>query len=73
MANPKDSGTFDYWITNRITFESIPPKSVNTGTFDSWITNRLYFEDYSESVSGETGLQIQTIPASGGDIKIVAG
>ena len=50
MANPKDSGTFDYWITDRITFATIPPKSGDTGTFDKWITDRIYWRDYVEAV-----------------------
>lgn len=46
MANPADPGTFDYWITDRLTFVTVPPKSGNTGTFDQWITDRQTFEDY---------------------------
>lgn len=49
MANPQDPGTFENWITNRITFEDIPPKLGDTGDFEKWITNRIYWQDYVES------------------------
>lgn len=49
MANPQDTGTFDYWIADRIMFETIPPRAGNTGTFDGWLTDRIYFHDYVEA------------------------
>lgn len=55
MANPKDPGTFDYWITDRLTFSTLPPKSGNTGTFDYWIADRQYFLDYVETEAVTTG------------------
>lgn len=48
MANPGDPGTFDLWITNRNTFQTIPPRSGDTGDFDRWITDRIYWHDYVE-------------------------
>lgn len=50
MANPKDSGTFDYWITDRIGFKSVPPRSGNTGDFEKWITDRIGFEFYAKFI-----------------------
>lgn len=44
--NAQDTGGFEYWITDRITFMQAPQKSGNTGDFEKWITDRIYFEDY---------------------------
>jgi len=49
MANPQDTGTFDYWLTGRISFATIPPRTGNTGTFDDWPADRVYFHDYVEA------------------------
>ena len=46
MSNPQDPGTFDFWITNRLTFRTVVPKSGNTGDFEKWITDRIRFSDY---------------------------
>lgn len=49
MANPQSPGTFDAWITDRLTFATLTPKTGDTGGFDAWITDRLYFADYVEA------------------------
>lgn len=49
MANPADVGTFDVWITDRLAFQTVKPKTGDTGDFDSWITDRLYWHDYVET------------------------
>jgi len=54
MANPADQGTFDYWITDRISFIVAPPKSGNTGDFDKWITDRIQFHEYAEQQAEAT-------------------
>ena len=56
MANPQDPGTFDIWITNRLSFRTVVPKSGNTGDFEKWITDRIRFSDYVEAAAaaGET-------------------
>ena len=51
MANPADTGTFDIWITNRISFKTAPPKTGSTGDFERWITDRIYWEDYVEAAA----------------------
>lgn len=48
MANPQDPGTFEYFITDRITFQNVPPKSGDTGDLEKWFTDRMRFEDYVE-------------------------
>ena len=49
----QDSGTFDLWITGRIPFDAITPKSGSTGDFDRWITDRLHFDTYQEVAAAE--------------------
>lgn len=51
MANPQDTGTFDYWITDRLTFQDVPPKSGDTGDFENWIWDRGFWEDYVEATA----------------------
>ncbi|MGD8499006.1 MAG: hypothetical protein PVJ86_00070 [Phycisphaerales bacterium] len=51
MANPLDPGTFDYWITDRISFQDAPPASGDTGDFEKWLWDRGYWEDYVESTA----------------------
>lgn len=51
MANPQDQGTFDYWITDRISFTVARPKSGDTGDFENWITDRIYWWEYAESAA----------------------
>jgi len=51
MANPADPGEFELWITDRIFFQNVPPKTGDTGTFEAWITDRIYFEDYVEQAA----------------------
>lgn len=58
MANPQNTGTFDFWLTDRLTFATPPPKTGDTGTFDAWITDRLYFEDYVEATVATAGVPI---------------
>ena len=55
MANPLDPGTFDIFITDRITFATAPPASGDTGDFEKWITDRIYWEDYVEAEAAPTG------------------
>ena len=52
MANPKDTGSFDFWITNRIFFDVVKGKSGGTGDFDHWLTDRINFDIYVEVVAG---------------------
>ena len=51
MANPQDSGTFENWITDRIGFVVVPPKSGDTGDFEKTITDRLFFVEYQEAAA----------------------
>lgn len=51
MPNPQDTGSFDFWITSRIAFQDIPPKSGDTGDFDIWLWDRGYWEDYVEETT----------------------
>lgn len=51
MANPQDPGTFDYWITDRITFQVARPKTGDTGDFEKWLTDRIYWHDYAETAA----------------------
>lgn len=48
MPNPQAPGTFNYWITDRIMFQTLTPKSGKTGDFEKWITDRQYWHDYVE-------------------------
>lgn len=48
MANPVDAGTFEAWITDRISFVTVRGKSPSTGVFENWLTDRLYPEDYTK-------------------------
>jgi hypothetical protein len=50
VANPKDSGTFDYWVTDRIAFDTAVPKSGDTGDYEKWYTDRIRFQTYVEAV-----------------------
>jgi hypothetical protein len=43
MADPKDTGTFDFWISDRIGPTVAAPKSGGTGEFDRWISDQLTF------------------------------
>ena len=61
MANPQDPGTFEFWITDRITFQAIPPKSGDTGDFEKWLWDRGYWEDYVEQAAVA---RIPRIPAA---------
>jgi hypothetical protein len=69
MANPEDPGTFEYWITDRITFQDIPPLSGDTGDFESWLWDRQYWEDYVEAAAAAVGqpmmLRGTTVPHLG--------
>lgn len=58
MANPADPGTFDLWITDRITFRTLPPLSNQTGDFDLWITDRETFPDYVEATAAPAARRI---------------
>lgn len=49
MAEPQDTGLFDAWITDRIYFQVVPPRTGSTGEFESWITDRIYYRDYVEA------------------------
>lgn len=49
MAEPQDTGLFDGWITDRIYFQVVPPRTGSTGEFESWITDRIYYRDYVEA------------------------
>lgn len=51
MANPQDTGTFDYWITDRITFQDTLPKSSDTGTFETWLWDRKTWATYVEAAA----------------------
>lgn len=61
MAYTVDLGTFEYWITDRIPFDVLPPKSGNTGDFEKWLTDRLPFEVYVEA---EEAVRIPRHPAT---------
>jgi hypothetical protein len=41
MANPGDAGTFDFWLTDRWYWQTVPAKS-DSGTFDFWLTDRVW-------------------------------
>lgn len=58
MANPANPGTFDYWITDRTTFVTLPPKASETGTFDRWLTDRLAFASYVEAASTQSVIPV---------------
>lgn len=58
MANPQNPGTFDYWITDRLTFATLPPKTGDTGTFDQWLTDRVTFADYVEAAAVTAGIPV---------------
>lgn len=49
VVNPTDTGTFDTWITNRMSFTVVPSKvGVNdNGDFEKWITDRVYWQQYT--------------------------
>lgn len=49
MAEAQDTGLFDAWITDRIYFQVVPPRTGSTGEFESWITDRIYYRDYVEA------------------------
>ena len=55
-------GTFDYWITDRLTFQTIAPKSGSTGDFDRWITDCIAFRDYVEAAEAGATLSISVTP-----------
>ena len=58
----QDPGTFDLWITDRLTFATATPKADGTGDYERWITDRLYWQDYVEvEAAGET-LSIAVTP-----------
>lgn len=62
MANPADVGTFDVWISDRLAFQTLKPKSGDTGDFDSWISDRLYWHDYVETAAAGETLSIAVTP-----------
>ena len=43
MANPQNSGVFNKWITNRIPFKILTPKTIETGLINTWVTSRIPF------------------------------
>jgi len=45
----KGTGSFEQWITDRIDFEEIHPKSGDTGDFEAWITDRIDFSTFVEA------------------------
>jgi hypothetical protein len=64
MANPADPGNFDIWITDRITFATVPGESGDTGDFEKWITDRIYWLDYVETTAVEAEVRIPRNPAA---------
>ncbi len=58
-----DQGTFDLWITDRLTFSVMPPLADETGDFDRWLTDRLAFGDYAETqVEAVTPVSVNISP-----------
>ncbi len=65
MANPGDTGTFDLWITGRISFATAPPRVDNTGTFDLWLTDRISWEDYVATAVVDITVAVNTLTLAG--------
>ena len=53
MTNPQDTGSFDFWITARKIFETIPPKVGNTGDYEAWLSEDIYWHDYVGAVGSD--------------------
>lgn len=62
--NPKDSGTFDYWLTVRLPMRTFTGNG-GLGTFDKWITVRKYFEITPDKVSVSGGATVSPPTAAG--------
>lgn len=63
MANPQDPGTFDYWITDRLTFQGAPPRSGDTGDFEKWLWDREFWEDYVEAAAAPPTAALSIFPS----------
>jgi len=46
VANPKDTRSFDIWITDRVSFSIVTPESSTTGNFERPITDRINWWQY---------------------------
>jgi len=55
MANPAVSGTFEYWITDRIGMTVIRPITGHIGAFEGWTTERIYYSEYQAQFSYNSG------------------